>query len=234
VSLAEAAREEHYQFQEVKPTVREVPHSNPYVKTIIVEEHPYNTMIGRRWTHIFVPVVVDLELMEECQNRCGYQYWLLNACENGDDMIVVEPICTQFYICLISQLCFGAKWALKILYAGSIMSSCHRPHRWEWNLFAYLGISLAHVGVRTVLKAHPLAKYKLPDRFHDTEALNELKYFRDFVPTILHKVKVIFRDEQNQIERPMRTVGILHLINLFVLGYNYVFGIDHWYANGRT
>lgn len=229
-SLTDSYREEWYQYQSKKPKVKMVlPKSHPYQNTLIVEDHPYEKMVGRSWTHIYVPTPVDFEVLDSSTQNC-YKEWLQQACSESHDIIILEPVQTRFNAALVLRLFWWSKMAIKLAYALSIMHSCHQPQRWKRGLFLFLGVSMAHLGVAGCLFSNPLAKYKLPDLFHDTEALNELKYFRDFVPTLVHKVLVLYKDTEGQIAQPLWTINTLHLTNLFVLGYNYLFGIDHWFS----
>lgn len=233
-SLCEAMREKRYRSQEIKPVVRELlakTHSQKY--SLFVEDHPYEKLIGRSWTYIFVPTPVDYEKVDELE-RVGYRQLLMEACIESHDMIVVEPILTWFYATFWIQAFWWFKFVVKAMYTLSIIHCCHKPHRWERNWFYFLMTSIVHFGLVGSMQMHPLSQYKLPDRYHDTESLSELKYFKEFVPTIIHKVLVLFRDKERMIEKPMKLIKTLHLINLFVLGYNYMYGTNHWFGFFRS
>ncbi|CAL8089561.1 unnamed protein product [Orchesella dallaii] len=226
-SLAEARREERYRHQVTKPKVREIPSEKyPSQYSLIVENHPYEKMIGRTWTHIQVPFPPNYKVLD---NSSILQ--LTQVCEDSHDLVIIEPVRASFYAQAVLRAFWWSKLVVKMMYASSIVYCCQRPHRWDRNLSQFLLTSVAHYTLKECLKRHPLGKYKWPDRFHDTESLNELKYFREFLPAILqHRVLVVFKDIEGQMSRPLRTLKILHLLNFLVVGYNYFFGMDHWYS----
>lgn len=231
-SLCDKLRETRYQWQDVQPKVN-IESSHPLKTVYTVEEHPYEKLIGRKWTHIFVPIPVDYNNVEDLETH-GYRQLLIEACTEGHDLIVVEPILSCFYATFWIRAFWWGKLALKGFYIWSISQCCHNPHKWERNLFNFVIASFLQFILAGQMQHHPLAKYKLPDRFHDTEALNELKYFKEFVPAITHKVVVLFKDEEKKIHARLKLLNKLHFLNLGVLGYNYMFGISHWMSYNRV
>lgn len=229
-SLTDAIREKHYQFQDIQPVVRELlPRTHPLKYTLFVEDHPYEKLLGRTWTHVFVPTPVDYEAVDDLEMN-SYKRLLIESCLECHDMIAVEPILARYHATLWLRIFWWSKFAVKAGYTFSIMHCCHNPHRWKRNWVNFLITSIAHFGFVGLMLTNPVSKYKLPDRFHDTEALNELKYFKEFVPAIIHKVLVLFKDEKEEIEKPVCVMNTLHMINFLMLGYNYMFGIDHWFS----